>query len=262
MTAARRWLAALLLLGLAPFAAQAAELHGTVAEVVDADTVILAAPIDGARQVRLVGIQAPKLPLGRKGFVKWPLADEARAALETLVLGREVRLEPGTAPIDRHGRLLAHLYAADGTWVQGRLLADGWARVYTFADNRRHAAEMLAREHAARAARRGIWADPFYAVRDAGDVGRLQAEVGTFQLVEGRVVAAAAVGQRIFLNFARDWRSDFTVVVPKAAWPIFRSAGIDPISLEGRTVRVRGWLERWNGPMIELDHPERLEVFP
>ncbi|MEE8394009.1 MAG: thermonuclease family protein, partial [Rhodospirillales bacterium] len=36
----------------------------TVREVVDGDTVVLA---DG-RQVRLTGIQAPKLPLGRAGF--------------------------------------------------------------------------------------------------------------------------------------------------------------------------------------------------
>ena len=42
-------------------------------EIVDGDTLILA---DG-REVRLVGIQAPKLPLGRKNFRTWPLADEA-----------------------------------------------------------------------------------------------------------------------------------------------------------------------------------------
>ena len=45
-----------------------------VESVVDGDTLVLA---DG-RQVRLVGIQAPKLPLGRDGFQPWPLADEAK----------------------------------------------------------------------------------------------------------------------------------------------------------------------------------------
>ena len=48
-----------------------------VVQVVDGDTVMLGTPVFGANQVRLVGIQAPKLPLGRDGFKKWPLADEA-----------------------------------------------------------------------------------------------------------------------------------------------------------------------------------------
>ena len=49
-----------------------------VAEIVDGDTLVLA----DKRQVRLVGIQAPKLPLGRAGFKAWPLAGAAKAVLE------------------------------------------------------------------------------------------------------------------------------------------------------------------------------------
>lgn len=45
----------------------------SVAAVVDGDTVELAAPLDGAREIRLVGVQAPKLPLGRKNFPTWLL---------------------------------------------------------------------------------------------------------------------------------------------------------------------------------------------
>ena len=51
-----------------------------VQSVVDGDTVVL----EGGKQVRFVGIQAPKLPLGRKSFKKWPLADEAKTYLERL----------------------------------------------------------------------------------------------------------------------------------------------------------------------------------
>ena len=40
-----------------------------VVEIVDGDTLVLA----GGRQVRLVGIQAPKLPLGRPGLEAGPL---------------------------------------------------------------------------------------------------------------------------------------------------------------------------------------------
>jgi endonuclease YncB( thermonuclease family) len=84
-----------------------------VVEVVDGDTVLL----DDGWQVRLVGIQAPKLPLGRKNYKKWPLADESKSLLEALVLDRGVTLAYGGQRVDRHGRRLAHLFLADETWV-------------------------------------------------------------------------------------------------------------------------------------------------
>ncbi|MEK9672524.1 MAG: thermonuclease family protein [Rhodospirillaceae bacterium] len=81
-----------------------------VTAVVDGDTVALDRSINGATQVRLTGIQTPKLPLGRLGFKEWPLAPEAKRAMEDLVLGKSVRLTFPGNHMDRHGRLLAHLY--------------------------------------------------------------------------------------------------------------------------------------------------------
>ncbi len=225
-------------------------------EIVDGDTLILA---DG-REVRLVGIQAPKLPLGRKNFRTWPLADEAKTALATLGLGQDLRLEATGQPMDRHGRHLAHLYVqgVDGeTWVQGALLEQGMARVYSFADNRALVPEMLARERRARAAGRGIWGHPFYKVRDPVEAAR---HVGTFQLVEGPVLAAATVRGRVYLNFGDDWKEDFTVTLAPAVGRLFQAEGVDPEAYAGRRVRVRGWLKSFNGPMIEATHPEQIEV--
>ena len=50
--------------------------QGRVVDVVDGDTLFL----DNGVQVRLVGIQAPKLPLGRRNFKTWPLAKDAKKA--------------------------------------------------------------------------------------------------------------------------------------------------------------------------------------
>ena len=69
-----------------------------VVEVIDGDTLEL----DDGRQVRLVGIQAPKLPLGRTGFEAWPLAEEAKTALSEFTLGQRVGLGYGGRRIDRH----------------------------------------------------------------------------------------------------------------------------------------------------------------
>ncbi len=225
----------------------------SVVEIVDGDTLIL----DNGRQVRLVGIQAPKLPLGRAGFEAWPLAAEAKQALSRLALGRRLTLAYGGLPVDRHGRALAHLFDAEGAWIQGALLSLGMARVYSFADNRALVPEMLAREAAARRDRRGIWADPFYGVRTPEEAVR---HIGGFELVEGLVREVAVVRGRAYLNFDADWRDDFTISIAPADLRRFDAAGIAPESYRGRIVRARGWLKSFNGPMIEATHPEQIEV--
>jgi micrococcal nuclease len=226
-----------------------------VTEVVDGDTVVL----DDGRQVRLVGTQAPKLPLGRPNFAKWPLADEAKATLEDLVLDRAVSLRAGpeAATEDRHGRVLAHLFDADGRWVQGAMVEAGMARVYSFADNRALVPQLLVRERAARQAERGIWALAYYAVRTPEEAG---GALDTFQLVEGEVRAAEVRNRRAFLNFGDDWRTDFTAFVDTRALRRFEDAGMDLAALAGQRVRVRGWIGLYNGPEIELTHPEQIEV--
>lgn len=226
----------------------------TAVAVIDGDTLTL----DDGREVRLVGLQAPKLPLGRRGFKTWPLAGEAKAALERLALGRRLALHYGGREIDRHRRALAHLTDAEtGRWIQGAMLAQGMARVYTFKDNRSAIPEMLAVERNARAAKRGIWSHPYYAVRTAETVAR---DADSFQLVEGTVLDVAERKGKTFLNFGADWRSDFTVVVESRNAKSFREAGLSLADLEGRRVRVRGWVKSWNGPMIEATHPEQIET--
>ncbi|MDZ7714567.1 MAG: thermonuclease family protein [Rhodovibrio sp.] len=227
-------------------------------EIVDGDTLYLS---DG-REVRLVGLQAPKLPLGRPDFEPWPLADDAKAELSRLVLGEAVTLAYGGRPVDRHGRMLAHLYLDPqpgdrGPWVQGRMLEAGMARVYTFADNRDLAAAMYAREDTARLAGRGIWGHPFYQVRGTNE---LDALIDTFQVVQARVRDVAAVDGRVYLNFGADWRTDFTVTLAPRTARSFEQEGVDVMAYQGERVQVRGWLERYNGPLIEATHPEQIRM--
>lgn len=222
--------------------------------VVDGDTLMLE---DGS-EVRLVGIQAPKLPLGRAGFTAWPMAEAAKAALADLAQGRRLGLAFTGRRLDRHGRHLAHLVRdQDGLWIQGELLRRGLARVYSFADNRALVPEMLALEREARAARLGIWVEAFYALRGPEEAGD---HIGSFQLVEGRVRDAARVRGRVYLNFGADWKTDFTVSISARSWKLFEAAGLAPEDYKGRRLRARGWLRSLNGPMIVATHPEQLEI--
>jgi hypothetical protein len=171
-------------------------------------------------------------------------------------LGRRVGLAYGGQRRDRYGRALAHL-EVDGKWVQGELLRAGLARVYSFRDNRARVIEMLELEQAARRARRGIWRHSFYRVRQSDET---KGALDEFQLVEGRVLTAAVVRGRTYLNFGEDWRRDFTVTIAPRDRRGFVKAGFDPKSYANRRIRVRGWLYWRNGPMIEATHPEQIEV--
>jgi micrococcal nuclease len=84
----------------------------------------------------------------------------------------------------------------------------------------------------------------------------------SYQLVEGTVASVGQGGGRIYLNFAKDWRSDFTISVERKDAAVFTTAAIDLKDLTGKRVRVRGWVEWRNGPMIEATHPEQIEILP
>jgi len=223
-----------------------------IVAVTDGDTIT----IDTGAQVRLTGIQAPKLPLGRAGFRAWPLAGRAKQELERLGGGRTARLVYRGRKIDRWGRLLADEYIGD-TWLQGEMVRRGLARVYTFPDNRAGAAELYEAERQARAAKTGIWALDWYRVLSPAE---LEGKTGTFQVVEGTAVATAVVGGRGFINFGDDWRTDFTISIPRSKMKLFRAAGVNMGHYDGRRLRVRGWLVKRNGPMIAVTHPEQIEV--
>jgi micrococcal nuclease len=226
-----------------------------VTDIIDGDTLTL----DDGRHVRLVGILAPNLPLGREKSAPWPLADEAKAALSDLALHHLVTLKIGDAETDRWGRTLAQLYREDGLWLQGEMLKRGLARVASYADNRALVPEMLALEAEARAARRGLWRENFYAVLEADEAGR---HIESFQLVEGTIADAVKIKGQVFLNLGPDWRTAFTIHLPRNALPLFKEDGLDPLELKGERVRVRGWIRLDRRPIIDVTHPEQIERLP
>lgn len=230
---------------------------GVVSEVIDGDTVVL----KSGRQVRLIGIQAPKLPLGRQGFEPWPMGEAAKGVLGKMTLHKEVQLFHGKTREDRHGRILAHVlvHNKSGTsqWAEKVLLERGFARVYSFADNRFCVEEMLGFERGARADRAGIWSQDFYAIRPHHQSGRY---LGSFQLVEGRVLDVAEVRTGVYLNFEENWREDFTIFIAKRDLRHFGGKEHELGLLEGQRIRVRGWLKLKNGPMIDVTHPEQIEI--
>jgi hypothetical protein len=145
-------------------------------------------------------------------------------------------------------------------WVQAELVRRGLARVYSLPDTSACVRQLEALEETARTQELGLWRDPKTAIAPAWQTRRLTAHRNEFVIVEGSVRAVAATRNWTFLNFGSNWRKDFTVAIASSDRRRFDGSDIALDALEGAQVRVRGWIERWNGPVIKATHPEQIEV--
>lgn len=224
---------------------------GTVRTVLDGDSFVL----ESGLVVRLASIEAPRLRTTD------PASVASRDALSALLSGKRVQLRYGGLRRDSRGRALAQVFAQSGdsaVWVQQVLLQQGQARVHTYQDNRAGVVDMWTAERSARNARRGLWAVPAYQIRFATPEA-LAGSANSFQLFEGRVVRAERRGSVVYLNFGEDSQTDVTATVPERSWDQW-SGGVDEVlALQGRIIRVRGFVRNSNGPMVWVDHPEQVE---
>jgi len=182
------------------------------------------------------------------------LQPEAVRFLRDQCVGREAALLSREPMRDRWGRYLAHLRVGD-EWIQAALVAAGLAVVEGRAGRDRGIDALLVAERDARRRDAGVWGTGFRVFSAAEEM-----PTGRFAVVAGRIVDAATVNGRTYLNFGENWRRDFTVILDKPALRRFQSAGFEPESLVDAEVRVRGVLEEWNGPLIRLQRPGQMEV--
>lgn len=219
----------------------------TVKRVVDGDTVLLA---DG-RSLRLIGVNAPER--GRKGVADDPFAVAAEAELTRLLRPAGLKLVAGREGFDRHGRSLGDLFLDDGALAAATLVRAGLGFAVVVPPNDAHIACLIAAEHEARAARRGIWADPAPWTFDAASpppkvAGKFRRAVGT---------VSARIERRAGLALDLDGEVELWV-------PAERRAAMAP-ALEriavGSRITVRGWWGSYRGrPSLKLEHPAQVEV--
>lgn len=201
--------------------------------------------------VRLAGIELPR-PGSPGHALAMQFMDFTLAEAPSLVL------LPAEGRTDRYGFLVTNLELG-GESLSHLLVREGYALAYSWPDTRAEGHDLLPVEQEAREAGRGLWGAGVFAVRSA-DPNTLALFLETVQIVEGRVIDVAETRDRTYLNFGFDYRTDFTVSIASADRALFTEAGVNLAGLEGRNVRVRGWLHAINGPSMALDHPERLEV--
>ena len=128
-----------------------------VVRVIDGDTIEVCCIGWKRESIRYIGINTPETHHATTGVEAY--GKEAAGANARLVSGKTIRLEFDVQQRDRHGRILAYVYLEDGTFVNARLVEQGFAQVMSVAPNVKHQEMFLRLQGEARGAGRGLWGD-------------------------------------------------------------------------------------------------------
>jgi endonuclease YncB( thermonuclease family) len=136
-----------------------------VKRAVDGDTLLL----ESGERVRLIGIDTPELHASSKlnrdaqrskqdTKTIQEMGKRAAEFTRNLVEGKRVRLEFDVDKYDKYKRLLAYVYlVSDGTFVNARIIEEGYASVMTYPPNVKHADKFVKLYREARENNRGLW---------------------------------------------------------------------------------------------------------
>lgn len=228
---------------------------GTVTKVIDP----LRLEIDHKHIVQLTSIDFPDFDIYDSG----PLSVHAHEMMIDMLLNKQVRYyqkqdKKANGYTNRMGYKLVHLVRRDDNlWIQGFFVANGIARVRPSINNTETAEELMALENAAREEKTGLWADPAYAVLTPQTA---EQAIGHWGIIEGQIKTIGTAQNKIYMNFGDNWRNDFTIGIESQVRRAFSKKGIDLLSISGKNIRVRGWVENYNGPYVNLMAPIWLEI--
>jgi len=216
--------------------------------VVDGDTLHL----DDGRKLRLIGIDTPEI--FHDGRPPEAYALKARAVLIRLLAeNRPLDLQTDRQRHDHYGRLLVHLFAA-GRNVEDILLRKGLATALYMAPDYRYASCYGAAEAMARRQGLGLWSLPRYQPAEAS---HLPGGSHGFHLLHGRINRIGKGHSALWLNLS----PHFALRLAKTDLPYFQ--GLDPETLRGREITVRGWVYKRHGELrMRLRHPNQIDIIP
>ncbi len=248
-----------LLAGLEPGAAQAAlcgsdqvDEETVVSRVVDGDTLWLDGGLAGVRKLRLIGLNTPEV--AKEGQAAQPFGEQASQALkEILPVGTRLAIRYDRDRQDRHKRLLAHAFLANGDSVAARLIARGLAVALVVPPNLWNRACYQEQETLARRRGLGIWSLSDYATPSVVHGG--QSLKAGYQLLRGRIQQVHIARQWLWIKLA----DDVYLRIQQKDWPYFGDHG-RLLAWRGKTVEVRGWLIKgkrgdW---LMQLRHSDAL----
>ncbi len=129
-----------------------------VSRVIDGDTVKVFLNNETVT-VRLIGIDTPEIDEKRAQIECFGLEASERAKI--LLTGKNIYLEPDESQLDkdRYGRLLRYIWLDDGTNINEKMIAEGYAYEYTYDVPYKYQKEFKTAQINAQQNKVGLWAD-------------------------------------------------------------------------------------------------------
>jgi len=128
-----------------------AEKLGMVKWINDGDTIIL----NDNRCIRYIGINTPEIDHGDKKAE--PYGYKAKLFNKSLVFKKKIRLEFDKERRDRYGRLLAYVFLPDGSFINEKILEQGYGFYLPRKPNSRYNSALLKAQRKAMSEKKGIW---------------------------------------------------------------------------------------------------------
>ncbi len=162
--------------------------------------------IGGKDVLLLAGIEIPE-----------QVSTRAIARVGELTAGKSLRYAPLSPKADRYGRIPAEIAVQQdpALWLQGTLVEEGLALAMPIGIKSACANDLMSIERQARAMHAGLWSQPGQGRFDATKPAEIRNMAGRFALIEGKILSVGARDYASFLNFGRDYKQDFAVIVLK-----------------------------------------------
>lgn len=215
-----------------------------VKAVFDGDTVVL----DDGQKIRLLGINTPEI--AHRGNEADAGGNEAKNWLVAKLQNSKVRLETDVEKTDSYGRTLGHLFTENNEHINVLLVAAGLAQASIWPPNLKYTNELANAQQQAENSKLGIWRRSEYA-RIPVDELTENGHHGWTRII-GKVKKVDPAKKFVYLKFS----DRFNARIEKASLSLFP----DLNSYQGKTIEVRGWLnKRGDTFSMLIRHPSAIQ---
>ena len=228
-----------------------------VLKIFDGDTILI--DYNGKEEcIRYIGVNTPEISHPGMGIDEETFGVLATEKNRELVADKEVALELDAQERDKYGRLLAYVYLKNGEMVNEILAKEGYAYLLTYPPNVKYADKFRKAQIYARENEKGLWSKNIIKRISADDIETLNENIGDFVIVSGKVVNTFKSKSATYLNFGKDYKTDFTIVIFKNNYESF------DFDLEKhylfKEIEISGKLKKYNGPEIILNDSASIKI--
>ncbi len=226
-------------------------------KIYDGDTILVS--FNGKpEKIRFTGINTPEIDHPKYHKKGEYFGEEAKTHLKDILEKHKIsRLEFDVDKRDKYHRLLAYIFLENGKMLNELMVEDGYAFAYNFPPNTKYkrlfdnAQSYAIRKHL------GLWKKRIKRI-SANNLKKLYKNLGKYVEVVGYVTDTYKSKKAIYLNFGKNYKKDFTAVIFKNCWNLFKQ---NPASFyKYKKVKISGKLNKYNGPEIIISNENQIKL--